>query len=413
MEFRLNDTRRKEVFDFNAREKGKVNMYVCGPTVYAPPHVGHGRSFVFFDTLARLIRFSGYELQYIQNITDMGKGINNLAKKLECSKEEVVDDFERKYFNAMEALNVDSVDVYERSSENIDQIHEQIVRMLGNGHAYHVERGVFFDTSMHRGFGDISGKAKGELAETEIYPGKRNVQDFSLWKADPNWGIELDSVYGVGRPHWHVLDTALAEKYFGSCEYDIHGAGFDCIYPHHESLRSILWSLSGVEEPVGFWIHNGLVGANGGKMSKSLGNTVDLEEVFKKHDPRAFRLWVLSNDYMTDISYSEGSVTECEDDIRRFSMIYKALPEGVSTGPDAQYGPMATHMDFMMDALADNISTGRTIQGLRSFMTELEDRLKVNPEQPDLVYARRVINDIDMILGLDIAERREDYDGKR
>ena len=272
MRLKLFDTIERQLVPFRFRNN-QVNMYVCGPTTYSPPHVGHARSYIFFDTLAKYLRYNGLDVKYVQNITDMGKNIKRKADEIGCAITEVVDKFEREYFHVMNLLNVDSVDIYERSSANIDLIVSQIDRMLESGSAYRNEEGVFFDTTKHLDFGAITNKQRHELEPVMQHIKKKDCLDFSLWDFDSSWGVAFQSKYGLGKPHWHIQDTAIAEKYFGDICYDIHGAGMDCIYPHHESIRLILRSLSGNLEPVNFWLHNGLVNVNGEKMSKSLNNS--------------------------------------------------------------------------------------------------------------------------------------------
>lgn len=373
MNLNLFDTRENQAVPVGFKSN-QVNMYVCGPTTYSPPHVGHARSYVFFDTLAKYLRHSGLNVKYVQNITDMGKNIKRKADEMECTTTEVVDKFEKEYFEAMKLLNVDSVDVYERSSTNIDQVISQIDRMLENEHAYRTKEGVFFDTTKVLDFGAISNEHRQELEPVRQHLQKRYKLDFSLWDSDPSWGIMFQSKYGSGKPHWYIQDTAIAEKHFGDVVYDIHGAGTDCIYPHHESLRAILKSLSGEKEPVNFWLHNGLVNVNGEKMSKSLCNSVSVDSILKQYDPSVLRIALLAFDYRTPVEFEEIPFEEWNKKIHELDQLVDEFSK-----PEREVikesGIFKQYEQRFIQAMDDNLNTPAAIDVVLSFADELRTRI--------------------------------------
>ncbi len=367
MALKIFNTRTESIQVFEPVDVREIKMYVCGPTTYSSPHIGHAMSYIFFDVLARYLRFNGFRVKYVQNITDMGKNIKKVADETGTTLSEVVDKYEAEYLNAMTALNVESVDVYERSSNNLERIINQIERILAKKHAYPVVNGVFYDTAQ-QDFGALSHTSKNELVSTEDYEGKRTLQDFSLWKRDLSWGIEMDSPYGRGRPHWHILDTALAEKYFGGCIYDIHGAGADCIYPHHEAIRSILQSLSGEAEPVRFWIHNASLNRGSQKMSKSLGNYKSLSSLLQKYDPAAVRLSLLSYHYMKPIEFNEGVLSQWQSKLKTFELVVEKLRTHVTNNrQDGNYGIFSSYFHTFVDSMNENVNTYLAVETVLSF----------------------------------------------
>lgn len=360
--------------------------------------MGHGRSYVFFDTLVKFLKHKKINVNYIQNITDIGKNVKKKAEEIKLSQKEVVDLFEKEYFEIMDLLNVNSVDVYERSSLNIDLAINQINRILKNGHAYRNKNGIFLDSKKL----DLGTLSKSVLFEQNN--DKQNPIDFALWNDDPSWGVKFHSPFGPGKPHWHIQDTAIAEKHFGSLTYNIHGAGKDCIYPHHESIRLILKSLSGKEEPVDIWMHNELVNINGEKMSKSSNNSIELKPLIEKYSPSVIRIALLSINYQSPIDYSQILFSELEQKTHKLSRIAKKISNK----------EQPVNNDFMFNhyyekfykSLENNLDTKSAIDVFVSFADDLEKKIidKTLTEQSSK-KAYYLFKQFDYILGLGIIER--------
>lgn len=401
MNLRLFDTRTNQVIPFRLRSD-TVNMYVCGPTAYSPPHIGHARSYVFFDTFAKYLRYSGLKVKYVQNITDMGKNIKRKAEEMGCTTREVVDQFEKDYFEAMKLLNVNSVDVYERSSTNIDHVISQIDRMLERDHAYITKDGVFFDTSKQPDFGAISNKQRYELEPVGQHLQKKDGLDFSLWDSDPSWGVAFQSKYGPGKSHWHIQDTAIAEKYFQDTVYDIHGAGTDCIYPHHESLRVILKSLSSEIEPVQFWIHNGLVNINGEKMSKSLDNSTSVDYILRRYRPSVLRIALLAINYRTPIEFEDIHFDIWDKRIHGLSLLVDELSKTkIKEKIRTEYGLFEPYSERFTRAMNDNMNVPCAIDVMFSFVDEVRVRIKDRAlPNNNAQQAYSLLHQFDHIIGL-------------
>ena len=305
----------------------RVFMFVCGPTVYDYSHLGHARTYVFYDTLARFLRKLGYSLFYLQNITDVDDKIVNRAAEEGKHPIELAREFERYYYEDMEALNVTSVNLYARASDYLNEIFEQIEGLLNKGHAYVTESGVYFDITTFADYGKLSGQRPEELRVHRIEPDptKRNLGDFALWRNRPKEEFGWDSPWGYGRPGWHIEDTAISIKHFGK-QYDIHGGAIELAFPHHEAEIAQAESFTGAKPFVKYWIHTGLLTVEGEKMSKSLGNFVTIREALERYDANVLRLFLLSRHYRSPIDFrweyleqAKGSyerIVNCFENIR-------------------------------------------------------------------------------------------------
>ncbi len=294
----------------------KIRMFVCGPTVYDYIHIGNARTFVVFDVIAKYLRYRGYKLKYIQNITDIDDRIIARAKETGVEPKELARKFERIFLDNMKELKVDSVDKYPRATDYIPEIIKQVKTLVEKGNAYLIEGdGYYFDLKTFPEYGKLSGRTA-EMAEDAVSridesSGKRNKGDFCLWKfskpEEPSWPAD----FGAGRPGWHIEDTAITEKYFGP-QYEIHGGGQDLIFPHHEAEIAQQESASGLKPFVKYWLHVGFLVNRGGKMSKSLGNFLTVEEALKKYSPEVLRFYFLSAHYRSPLDYTEDSIRQAK-----------------------------------------------------------------------------------------------------
>jgi len=289
-------SRRKE--DLVPGHGGEVGIYVCGVTVYDVSHIGHGRSAIVFDVIRRYLRHRGYAVKFVKNFTDIDDKIIRRANQEGVTAHEISERYIAEYRADMASLGVLAADVEPKATEHIPQMIALIERLIQRGVAYPVEGDVYFEVRRFPGYGKLSGKNLEELqagARVEVDERKRDPLDFALWKAtkpgEPSW----KSPWGDGRPGWHIECSAMAMQYLGET-LDLHGGGEDLVFPHHEN--EIAQSEAATGRPfVRQWTHNGFVNLAAEKMSKSLGNTLTIKDLVRRHDPEALRLYLLGTHY--------------------------------------------------------------------------------------------------------------------
>ncbi len=262
------------------------------------------------------MEYSGYAVFYIQNITDIDDKIINRSKESGIPASDIARKFEKRYIEDMTKLNVTGVNLFARATDHLDEIIDQIQRLIDKGFAYESDDGVYFEIEKFEEFGKLSNRkideleSHRELAETT----KRNEQDFALWKKRDNVDEPVfHSPWGDGRPGWHIEDTAITEYYFGE-QYDVHGGGLDLIFPHHEAEITQMEAVSGKSPMVRYWLHTGFLNVNGEKMSKSLHNFITIRELLEDWDADTFRFFVLSTHYRSPIDFSKDSLHQSDDE---------------------------------------------------------------------------------------------------
>ncbi len=308
-------TRQKETFE--PFFEGRVNMYVCGPTVQDYSHIGHAKTYVSFDVVVRFLRYIGYDVLYVQNITDVGhlldSGEDRILKKARqasATPMQIVEKYTRIYFQNMDALGVIRPDISPRASGHVPEQVQMVERLIELGYAYEVNGSVYFDVSSFDEYGKLSGKRVDDLeqgARVAVLAEKRNPADFALWKqAAQDHLLRWSSPWGAGYPGWHIECSAMARKYLGET-FDIHGGGIDNIFPHNES--EIAQSEAANGKPFArYWMLVGSLTLDGIKMSKSLGNTLTIGDALKRWRPEAIRTFILSSHYTSPIDFSSEAV---------------------------------------------------------------------------------------------------------
>lgn len=312
---KLLDTLSGEKKEFIPREKGKVNLFVCGPTVYDLSHIGHAKTYVFFDVLAKYLRYLGFEVFYLQNITDIDDKIIARAKEEKKDPLELAENFKKEYLSDMESLGINGVTKYAQATEYISQIVNQVKILKEKGFAYLIDgEGYYFDLSKFPDYGKLSGRtmetAEDSISRIDENVKKRNKGDFALWKlsasdSESGWITKI----GRGRPGWHIEDTAITETYFGF-QYDIHGGAIDLKFPHHEAEIAQQESASGQKPLVNYWLHTGFLTVGGQKMAKSLANFITIRDVLKKYDKKTVRLYLLSVHYRSPLDYGDRALDQ-------------------------------------------------------------------------------------------------------
>jgi len=318
--------------EFRPASGKKVNMFVCGFTVYDDAHLGHAKTFVNFDVIVRWLRHLGYKVDYIQNITDIDDKIIKRAAERKIDPVELARNYEKRALDDLDRLGVKKgVTDFPRSHDYIDAIAKQIQLLLDKGYAYVLDADVSYEVSRFSDYTKLSGMKLEQLEEHRIEPreGKINQYDFALWKAakegEPSWKI-IVKVKGMnveldGRPGWHIEDTAITYERFGA-QYDVHGGANELIFPHHTNEIAQAEAAFGKKPFVRYWLHSGVLNVKGQKMSKSLKNFVTIREALEKHKPEAIRLLFCSTHYRKEIDYSDESIKEAE---KRLGYLYAAL----------------------------------------------------------------------------------------
>ncbi|MDW5563515.1 MAG: cysteine--tRNA ligase [Methanomassiliicoccus sp.] len=327
MALRIFNTLTKREEEFVPIDDRNVKMYVCGVTVYDDIHMGHARSIIVFDMIARYLRSRGYEVTHLTNFTDVDDKIINRAAEMGMEPLALSKMYIERYFRDVDALGVRRADGYPKASENIDQIINMTQRIIDHGFAYKSEDGsVYFAVDKVEDYGRLTGQKLEDMqagARVEVNELKRNPYDFALWKAAKPGEIAWDSPWGKGRPGWHIECSAMCTEYLGET-IDIHGGGNDLIFPHHEN--EILQSEAANCKPLArYWIHNGMLQVQDAKMSKSLKNFFAVKDVLAKHTKEEIRFYVLSAHYRGPQVYSEAALEEAAASLRRLHNTYHEL----------------------------------------------------------------------------------------
>ncbi len=319
-----------------SRRPGEIAMYVCGPTVYDVPHLGHGRFALVFDILRRYMEFLGNRVHYVSNITDIDDKIIMRAQQENRSYTEVAREFENVWWSAMDSLGVARPDDIPHATSYVPSMVEAIGEMIDKGYAYEASDGIYFSTGSISGYGLLARQRLDTLragARVEENDEKRSPLDFALWKrakaGEPSW----PSPWGDGRPGWHTECVVMSLGILGE-GFDIHGGGADLAFPHHENERAQSVALG--KSFARHWVHNGWVTVGGEKMAKSLGNYTSLSDFLSRSDPRAYRLLVLRSHYRSPMEVTPRTVSDAEESLARLDLLvrrYKAV-SGVAELPE-------------------------------------------------------------------------------
>jgi len=350
-------TRRTE--EFKPLQEGRVGIYVCGPTVYGHAHLGHAKSYVSFDVLVRYLRYLGYHVTYVQNITDVGHltddadaGEDKIAKAARQERKHpmaLAESYTRSYFEDMDRLNCVRPDISPRASGHIIEQIELVKTLIEKGFAYEVNGSVYFDVAKFKDYGKLSGRNIEEMvagARVEPSPDKRNPVDFALWKkAEPNHIMQWPSPWGLGYPGWHLECSVMSMKYLGRT-IDIHGGGLENQFPHHECEIAQSEAANGVPF-VRYWVHNNMVTVDGQKMGKSLGNFITLKQAFmgdherlnQAYEPLAIRQLVLNSHYRSPLDFSDAALFAAHSGHQKISEAVRALRKQLDAAPQGEADP--------------------------------------------------------------------------
>jgi cysteinyl-tRNA synthetase len=349
-------------------------MFVCGPTVYDYVHLGHARTYLSFDMIARYLKFLGYKVHYLMNITDVAERVVQRAEQLKRDPFDLAREFEAAFLDDMRALGVTEIERFEKASEAIPKMIDQVTGLINRGIAYETETGVYFEVQKYPKFGQLSGLSQQELGlrRLELCSSKRNPEDFSLWRKYEK-GLAWDSPWGRGRPGWHIEDTAISMAEFGDT-YDIHGGAIELIFPHHEAEIAQAESLTGKAPFVRYWIHTGLLNVGGRKMSKSLGNMVRIRDALKDYTPAALRFYFESVRYREPMVFSQTGLEEARRRLERLRKNFSAFSDGQPRAHDHEgkgSGKLAEYDSAFKRYMNDDFYTPGALKVLEEFANEL------------------------------------------
>ena len=399
---RLHDSLTNEVRELALRDAGKVSMYVCGPTVYDLPHLGHGRFTLVWDTLRRWLTFTGLEVTFVSNITDIDDNIIGRAQRESRTEEQVAAQYEDEWWRAMSKIGVARPDHTPHATAYVEGMVQLINSFLDRGIAYQTSDGVYLDTSRVADYGALAGQSLDSLragARVEALQEKRSPLDFALWKKakpdEPTW----PAPFGDGRPGWHTECVVMSLALLGE-GFDLHCGGFDLRFPHHENERA--QAVAAGHEFARHWAHNGWVMVGEQKMSKSLGNFTSLTDLTEKSDPRSYRLLVLRSHYRSPIEVSTSTVADAERGLerldglaRRFALSPLAGEQFVRLGDFSFSGAAQSLIDGALAAMENDMDTPAALALLFDGVTQAH----AAADRGDEAEARQIATAVAVVLG--------------
>jgi len=408
--------RKKEVFV--PITTGKVGIYVCGITAYDQCHVGHARSAVVFDIIARFFSYLGYEVTFVKNFTDVDDKIISKANVLRSSIKAVADQYIREHNDDMDAIGVGRPAFSPRATDHISDIIKLIENLLAKEIAYVSGGDVYYSVERFAKYGKLAGRNLSDMmvgARIDANDKKRNYLDFALWKKSKEGEPFWESPWGRGRPGWHIECSVMSQKYLGET-LDIHGGGEDLIFPHHEN--EIAQSEGATGKPfANYWIHNGFVKVDHEKMSKSLGNFFTIRSVLERYHPEVLRLFILQSHYRSPLDFSEASITEARSGLERFYALLKTTKdilqrdclsgEELLVATEEILQQLALQKKHFVAAMEDDFNTARAIGYLFEIVRQANHYFENAKKNVSLFQkivvakmVRDILSDMGRILGL-------------
>ncbi len=385
-------------------EDRKIGIYVCGPTVYDSPHLGHARAAVMFDVMTRFLKLIGYDVTYVRNYTDVDDKIINKSIETGIPSEDIANRYIAEYKEAMESLGVRAPNYEPKVTEHIPEIIELIGKILDGGYGYQSGGDVFFSIKKFKGYGKLSKRSPDDMLEgvrIDINEQKEDPLDFALWKAakpgEPSW----DSPWGKGRPGWHIECSTMSMKYLGNT-FEIHGGGKDLIFPHHENEIAQSETATG-SQFAKYWLHNGLIQINREKMSKSLGNIINVKDALKRWSKEAIRLFFLSHQYQNPADFSEKIMDESEAALERLYLTLKRLRDlgKENDKKDHELGERTVAFKRQwLEAMCDDFNTAEAVGNLFDFTKAINRSIDTHGWTATLELALTEIENIAGVFGI-------------
>ena len=393
---RVYNTRTRKVEEFTPLKKGEIGMYVCGPTVYGPGHIGHARTYTAFDIIRRYLEFRGFKVKYVVNITDVHDDMIKAANEKGITIFELAGKNIALFMKDLEALGIKKPDVMPRVTEHIKEIIEMVETLKKKGFAYETDDGVYFAISKFKDYGKLGNvkpkkSVSGTRVETDKYE-KENPMDFALWKkakeGEPSW----PSPFGAGRPGWHIECSAMSSKYLGK-QFDVHGGAVDLVFPHHENEIAQSEACFGKSPFVKYWLHAGFLNVAGEKMSKSLGNFITIPELLEKYDAKAFRYFISSLHYRSRVDFNDEAIAQASKNLEKWNNLIQellSLAEGKGGNEDGKAGS-----NVKPSSAESGQKTGKIIEAAKKgFEKEMDGDFNLPNAWPHLYEFQSKINSL-------------------
>ncbi len=392
--------------EFKPMKGKKINLFVCGPTVYDYSHIGHARTYIIFDSFVKYLKHKGFDVFYLQNITDLDDKIIARAREKGVSPKDLAMAFEKEHLKDMRALGIDSISKYARATDYIKEIISQVQRLQDKGYAYKIEGdGIYYNIAKFKGYGKLAGRtvlgAEDSVSRIDYSKDKKNRGDFCVWKfseaSEPSW----PAPFGAGRPGWHIEDTAITENFFGP-QYDIHGGARDLIFPHHEAEISLMEAISDKSPMAKYWMHGGFLTVNGQKMGKSLGNFIILNDLLRRYPKNYLRFFVVKNLWRSPVDYSESVMIEVKSAVEKNEEFLSRLKGIKSTKPSKEINILVKKFkENFYKELDDDFNTPQAFAVLFDFIRKTNqflDKESISKKQADDIY--KVFQEINNIFGI-------------
>jgi cysteinyl-tRNA synthetase len=405
-ELRVYNTLTRKHDKFVPIRANRVNMFVCGPTVWDVSHIGHGKTYVAYDIIARYLRRKGFSVFFLLNITDVDDKIINKARDLAEQPLALAKRLAKSFFKDMNDLHVNSINLYANASDHIPEIIDQVAGLLSKGLAYRVEEDVYFDISRFPGYGKLSHQRLEDLTVHRVDPDprKKHPGDFALWKGQKPGEIFWDSPWGKGRPGWHVEDTAITLTYFGPT-YDVHGGGTELIFPHHEAEIAQAEGLTGKEPLARYWLHTGLLSIKGTEMHKSLGNFITIQEMIQKVGTLGLRVFYAGTHYRSPLDFTDQALEQAVSLARRFRRVHdqlvltRAKTKNEKGEPSMVFKSLDEARDDFFKAMDDDFNTPGALAAYIRIVGLAEEEVR-NPKGKSVNAIIDALEDLGSVLGV-------------
>ena len=400
-------TRKKE--EFVPLEPGKVSMYVCGPTVYNYFHIGNGRTFIVFDTIRRYMEYRGYEVNFVQNFTDIDDKMINKANEENTTVKEIGDKYICEYYKDADGLNIKRATTNPRATEYISEIIDFVSGLIEKGYAYEVNGDVYFRTKKFEGYGQLIGQNLDDLqagARINVDERKEDPMDFAIWKAQKPGEPAWECPWGLGRPGWHIECSCMAKKLLGDT-IDIHAGGMDLAFPHHENEIAQSEALTG-KKFANYWMHAAFLNVNNQKMSKSLNNFLTARDALKEYDADVIRFLMLSGHYRIQLNFSNDLLESAKASVERLYNAIGNLENLISevknekmTDEEIKYlESLDAYRQRYIEKMDDDFNTADAISVLFDLIRDINSNVGINSSKELCEKALELIRELGLPLGI-------------
>ncbi|MDO4535546.1 MAG: cysteine--tRNA ligase [Clostridium perfringens] len=400
-------TKKKE--EFKPLIPGKVKMYVCGPTVYNFFHIGNGRTFIVFDTIRRYFEYRGYEVDFVQNFTDIDDKMIKRANEENTTVKEVGDKYIKEYYQDADNLNIERATVNPRATEYITQIIDFVKGLVDKGYAYEVDGDVYFSTKKFEGYGKLSGQNIEDLqsgARINIDERKQDPMDFAIWKAQKPGEPAWQSPWGMGRPGWHIECSCMAKNILGDT-IDIHAGGSDLAFPHHENEIAQSEALTG-KPFANYWLHSAFVNVNNQKMSKSLNNFLTARDALGKFDADVIRFLMLSAHYRQQLNFSEELLYSAKASVERIynainnleNLLDEVKNESITDKEQEYLQDLSKYKEKYIEKMDDDFNTADAITAIFDLIKDININVTINSSKELINTCLDLIRELGSPLGI-------------